>query len=135
MFWQLLKFELNYQSRQVSWWFALFMLTALGYFLSGRQVYHANVMALSAQNLTYAMMFICQIALFTTSLISANAALRDYQYDFHAFVQTKPVSNTVITFSRFVSLFVMSFMLILSAVAAILLPFLLTDYNLSLIHI
>lgn len=129
MFWQLLKFELNYQSRQVSWWFALFMLTALGYFLSGRQVYHANVMALSAQNLTYAMMFICQIALFTTSLISANAALRDYQYDFHAFVQTKPVSNTVITFSRFVSLFVMSFMLILSAVAAILLPFLLTDYN------
>lgn len=128
MFWKLFKFELNYQSRQLSWWFALLMFTAFGYFLSGRQMYHVNVMALTPQNLTYSTTFLCQIALFTTALITASAALRDHQYNFHAFVLTKPVSSTVLTFSRFSSLFVMSFVLIFSGVLAMLLPLMLTDY-------
>jgi len=42
MFLQLLSFEFKYLSRQLSWWFALIMLTAFGFLLSGRVVTEGN---------------------------------------------------------------------------------------------
>ncbi|MDU0113447.1 M1 family aminopeptidase [Psychrosphaera aquimarina] len=129
MFLSLLKFEFRYLSRQLSWWLGLVMLTAFGFFLSGKVVASGNVLALSPHNLTYAMTFVSQIAIFTTTLITANSALRDTQYDFIAFVKTKPVNNIKLMLSRFVSLYVMSLVIVLSAVTAMLLPVLLTDYD------
>lgn len=125
----LIKFELIYLTRQLSYWFALLMLVFLGYFLSGRQVYHVNVVAFSAQNITYALTFLCQVSIFTTSLIAAHSALRDHQYDFYAFVQTKPITNFELTLSRFIGLFVMSLVLVLSAAVSMLLPLLLLEYD------
>lgn len=129
MFWQLLKFEMRFQSRQLSYWFALLMLAAIGFILCGRQVYSVNVLALSAQNLTYAVVLLCQISIFAIALFTSNAALRDHQYDFYAFVETKPTSNTVIVLSRFISLNVMGWLIVLVSVSAMLLPVLLTDYE------
>jgi hypothetical protein len=125
----LIKFELIYLTRQLSCWFALLMLLFLGYFLSGRQVYHVNVVALSAQNITYALTFLCQVSIFTTSLIAAHFALRDHQHDFYAFVQTKPITNFKLTLSRFIALFVMSLTLVTSASVSMLLPLLLSEYD------
>ena len=127
MFASLFCFELKYLSRQLSWWFGLIMLTVFGFFMSGKVVISGNVLALSPQNLTYAMTFLSQIAIFTTTLITANSALRDANYNFSSFVQTKPVDNKVLLLSRFASLFLMSFLIVLSALMAILLPTLITN--------
>ena len=129
MFFQLFKFELKYQSRQLSWWLGFLLLTAFGYFLSDRVVISGNVKVLSPQNITYAMTFLSQLAIFTTTLITANAALRDTRYDFYSFVNTKPVSQQVLFMSRFLSLYVMSLLIVLSAVAAIILPKILGDLD------
>ena len=129
MFWSLFTFELRYQSRQLSWWFAVVMFIVLGYVFSGKQLYHVNVMALSPYNITYGLALLCKISLFTTSVFAANTALRDHHCNFHAFIHTKPVSNTVLILSRFSSLFVMSLVPILCAVLAMLLPLLITAHN------
>jgi len=129
MFLQLLSFEFKYLSRQLSWWFALIMLSAFGFLLSGRVVISGNVFVLSPQNITYALTILSQIAIFTTTLITANSALRDTNYDFSSLVETKPVEKSVLLLSRFVSLFVMSLIIVLSAITAVLLPTLLTNYD------
>lgn len=127
MFLQLLRFELKYLSRQVSWWFAFILLTAFGFLLSGRVVISGNVFILSPQNITYAMTILSQIAIFTTTLITANSALRDTNYDFSSLVQTKPVDKTTLLLSRFISLFVMSLVIVLGAITAVLLPTLIAN--------
>jgi len=127
MFLQLLSFEFKYLSRQLSWWFALIMLTAFGFLLSGRVVISGNVFILSPQNITYALTILSQISIFTTTLITANSALRDSNYDFSSLVETKPVDKKVLLLSRFVSLFIMSLIIVLSAITAILLPTLMAN--------
>jgi len=127
MFLQLLRFELKYLSRQISWLFAFILLTAFGYLLSGRVVIIGNVFALSPQNITYAMTLLSLIAIFSTTLITANSALRDTNYNFSSLVQTKPVDKKVLLLSRFISLFSMSLLIVLSAIAAILLPTLIAN--------
>jgi len=122
MFLSLLRFELRYQSRQLSWWLGLLLLTAFGYLLSGRVVISGNVQVLSPQNITYAMTILSQLTIFTTTLITANAVLRDIRYDFASLVNTKPVSQTVLVMSRFFSLYIMSLLIVLSAILAIILP-------------
>jgi hypothetical protein len=127
MFFQLLNFEFKYLSRQLSWWFAFIMLTVFGFLLSDRVIISGNVFILSPQNITYAMTIISQISIFTTTLITANSALRDTNYDFSSLVETKPVDKKVLLLSRFISLFVMSLVIVLGAIFAVLLPTLLKD--------
>lgn len=129
MFFPLLKFEIKYLSRQLSWWFALLMLILLGFLLSGRVVTSGDVYALSPHNITYLMAMLSQIAIFTTTLITAHSALRDTSYDFSSFVQTKPIKHHTLILSRFTSLFLMSLLIVLGAITAILLPTLLINYD------
>jgi len=129
MFLQLLSFEFKYLSRQLSWWFALIMLTVFGFLLSGRVVISGNVFVLSPQNITYALAILSQISIFTTTLITAHSALRDSNYDFSSLVETKPVDKKVLLLSRFISLYIMSLIIVLSAITATLLPTLVASYD------
>lgn len=130
---KLIKFELKYHSRQLSFWLALIMFTLLGYLLSGRQVHSGNIVALSPQNLTYALTFFSQIAIFTTTLITASALLRDKQFQFNELVLVTPINKTLLSVSRFLGLFFMNLLIVLVAVIALVLPVTIGSYDPELV--